>query len=108
MGSVAGAVVVVVRGPRSRGQGRKRERVACDQNVSVQKATFGGPDGASGSRLDTGRRPLQGSLVSEGHSRVRPRPVSVPLGNRHTGRGGEDRSAMTIPPSDHNAAARLP
>lgn len=89
MGSVAGATVVVVvgGGPRSRGQGRKRAQVACDQNVLVQKATFGGPDGTSGSRLDAGRRPLQGSLVSEGHSRVCPRPASVPLGNRHIGPG---------------------
>lgn len=43
---------------------------------------------ASGSRLDTGRRPLQGSLVSEHPSRVRLWPASVPFGNRYIGREG--------------------
>lgn len=58
------------------------------QNVFVQQATFGayGSDRVSGSRLDTGRRPLQGSLVSEDLSRVCLRPVSVPFGNRYIGR----------------------
>lgn len=74
-------------GPRRRGQGHNR-RPTRVQNVFVQQATFGvyGSDRVSGSRLDTGRRPLQGSLVSEDLSRVCLRPVSVPFGNRYIGR----------------------
>lgn len=90
------------------GAGTQADGPACVQKVFMRQATFGacGSDRVSGSRLDTGRRPLQGSLVSEGHSRVRPRPVSVPFGNRYI--GGEERrghSLMTIPQSDHNARA---
>lgn len=86
-------------------------RPGCVQNVFMQKATFGvlGSERVSGSRLDTGRRPLQGSLVSEDPSRVRLRPPSVPFGNRYIGR--EERrgqSLMTIPQSDHNTAAPAP
>ncbi len=82
-------------------------RPGCVQNVFMEQATFGvlGSERVPGSRLDTGRRPLQGSLVSEDLSRVRLRPVSVPFGNRYIGR--EERrgqSLMTIPQSDHNAA----
>lgn len=96
-------VVVVCRGPRRRGQGHPD----CVQNVFMQQATFGilGSERFSGSRLDAGGRPLQGSLVSENLSRERLRPVSVPFGNRYIGR--EDRksqSLMTIPQSDHNTA----
>lgn len=102
MGSVVEVVVVVCRGPRRRGQGHNRVASLCS------KCLFGvcGSERVSGSRLDTGRRPLQGSLVSEDLSRVRLRPVSVPFGNRYIGR--EERrgeSLMTIPQSDHNAAS---
>lgn len=74
----------------------------CVQNVFMQQDTFGvlGSERVSGSR-----RPLQGSLVSEDLSRVHLGPVSVPFGNRYSGReqyGG--KSLMTIPQSDHNAA----
>lgn len=74
---------------------------------SCSRATFGvlGSERVPGSRLDTGRRPLQGSLVSEDLSRVRLWPVSVPFGNRYIGReDGWGQSLMTIPQSDHNAA----
>lgn len=73
----------------------------------MQHATFRvlASERVSGSRLDTGRRPLQGSLVSEDLSRVHLRPALVPFGNRYI--GGEERrgqSLMTIPQSDHNTA----
>lgn len=80
------------------------------QKVFMQQATFGvlGSEGVSGSRLDTGRRPLQGSLVSEDPSRVRLRPVSVPFGNRYIGREEwRGQSLMTIPQSDHSTGLSL-
>lgn len=73
----------------------------------MQQTTFGvlGSERVSGSRLDTGTRPLQGSLISEDLSRVRLRPVSVPFGNRYICREEwRDQSLMTIPQSDHNTA----
>lgn len=81
------------------------KRPGCVQNVFMQKAIFRvlGSDRVSWSRLDTGRRPLQGSLVSEDLSRVCLRPASVPFGNGYIGR--EERrgqSLMTKPQSDHN------
>lgn len=83
------------------------DQPGCVQNVFMQQATFGvlGSERVCGSRLDTGRRPLQGSLVSEDLSRVRLRPASVPFGNRYIGRDKQrGQSLMTIPQSDHNTA----
>lgn len=87
-------------GPRHRGQGHNQPT---DQAVSRMSSRgrphLESPDpmGASGSRLDTGRRPLQGSPVSEDLSRVRLRPVSVPFGNRYI--CGAERRGQT--PDDH-------
>lgn len=112
MGSVAGAavvvVVVVVGGPRSRGQGRKRARVACDQNVLVQEATFGGPTGrlaADWTQADVHFKGLWFQRATAGYV---PGLCQSRLETDTLGEEGEDRSVMTIPPSDHNATARLP
>ena len=97
---------MVCRGPRRRGQGPNRPTRLCPKCLHAEGHIWShGSERVSGSRLDTGRRPLQGSLVSEDLSRVRLRPVSVPFGNRYIGR--EERrgqSLMTIPQSDHNTA----
>lgn len=99
-------VEVVCAGPRHRGQGHNRPTRLCPKCLHAEGHIWShGSERVSGSRLDTGRRPLQGSLVSEDHSRVRLRSVSVPFGNRYIGR--EERrgqSLMTIPQSDHNTA----